>query len=182
MSIAQQTESVGDDLAIPQDGTPVITVAPDRPGHFLIQTALWLPQRREEIFPFFGDALNLEAITPPWLHFQVLTPSPIEMRPGTLIDYKLRLHGIPIRWRTLISRWEPPISFVDEQLLGPYRTWHHEHRFEPYHGGTLCTDRVHYRVWGGRLIDWLLVRRDLLTIFNYRSQVLKQRFAGADRG
>ena len=143
---------------------------------FLFQTELWLPKPRAEIFPFFAEARNLEAITPPWLKFEVLTPAPIEIRAGTLIDYRLRVHGVPIRWRTEISEWEPPHRFVDRQLRGPYRLWHHTHTFDERDGGTLCGDRVRYRPRGGVLVDWLVVRRDVKNIFSYRQRRLKELF------
>lgn len=142
---------------------------------------LWLPVPRDKLFPFFADAANLETITPPWLRFRILTPPPIEMREGTLIDYRLRIHGVPIRWRTRISVWEPPRRFVDEQLRGPYRQWIHEHTFEPKVGGTLVRDHVRYAV----LADWLLhrwlVRPDIERIFAYRSEVLRRLFGAEER-
>ena len=112
--------------------------------HFLSE--LWLPRPREEVFAFFSDARNLDAITPPWVCFRMLTPAPVEMKAGALIDYKLRVHGIPIRWRSKITEWEPPVRFVDEQLRGPYRLWIHEHEFESRDGGTLVRDYVRYAV------------------------------------
>jgi len=96
------------------------------------------------VFPFFAEARNLETLTPPWLKFEVLTPAPIVMRPGTLIDYRIRVHGLPIRWRTEITAWDPPHRFVDVQLHGPYTLWHHTHTFEERDGGTLCLDHVRY--------------------------------------
>jgi len=143
---------------------------------FLLECELWLPRPRREIFPFFADAHNLETITPPWLHFEVLTPNPIVMRPGTLIDYRIRIHGFPVRWRTEITAWQPPFQFVDEQLRGPYRLWHHTHAFEERDGGTLCTDRVRYYPRGGALLNRLFVRRDVEKIFAYRRQRLLARF------
>lgn len=131
---------------------------------------LWLPLQREEIFSFFADAANLESITPPWVNFQTLTPTPIEMKPGTLIDYRIKIHGLPVKWRTRINAWEPPYRFVDEQLRGPYRKWVHEHTFVEKDGGTLCADRVEYAVPGGWLIDKLFVRRDVERIFAYRRE------------
>ena len=99
----------------------------------------------EEVFPFFEDAWNLEAITPPFLGFRVTTPRPLEMRPGALIDYRLQLHGVPVSWRTRIEAFDPPHVFVDAQVSGPYRLWHHTHVFEPDgRGGTLMRDRVRY--------------------------------------
>lgn len=129
---------------------------------------VWLPRARDEVFPFFADAGNLCEITPPWVRFEILTPRPITMRPGTLIDYRIRVHGFPIRWRTEISEWNPPAQFADRQLSGPYTLWHHTHRFEEKAGGTLCIDDVDYRPRGGALMNWLFVRRDVESIFRYR--------------
>lgn len=145
-------------------------------GLFRLEAELWLPRPREALVPFFADARNLERITPPFLHFRILTPQPIEMRPGTLIDYRLSLHGLPMRWRTEIAVWEPPRRFVDVQLRGPYRKWVHEHTFEPVDGGTLCRDRVEYAVPGGCLVHRLLVERDVRRIFAYRQEVLRSLF------
>jgi ligand-binding SRPBCC domain-containing protein len=141
---------------------------------YTFATELLLPRPRTEVFPFFGEARNLEAITPPWLRFEVLTPAPIAMRPGTLIDYRIRIHGIPIRWRTEIAEWQPPHRFVDVQLRGPYTLWHHTHTFEELNGGTLCTDLVQYRPRGGAIINQLFVRRDVARIFAYRAARLRE--------
>ena len=131
-----------------------------------------LPAPPEEVFPFFADAHNLEAITPPWLGFRVLTPRPVEMRPGALIEYRLRLRGIPLAWLTRIAEWVPGVRFVDEQLSGPYRLWHHTHDFEPAGaGGTLMRDTVRYALPGwplGEVAHALVVRRDLEAIFDHR--------------
>jgi len=140
------------------------------------ETALWLPRPREEVFPFFADANNLQVITPPWLEFQVVTPE-VANAVGALIDYRLRVHGVPLKWRTHIKVWEPPFKFVDEQVRGPYRLWHHEHTFELADNGTLCRDKVRYAMWGGRLINRLLVRRDVERIFAHRQACLQRRFA-----
>jgi len=148
------------------------------PSDFIFTDELWLPAPCEDIFPFFTDARNLQRITPPWLKFEVLTPEPIVMRPGTLIDYRLKVHGFPLRWRTEITEWEPPHRFVDTQLRGPYRLWHHTHSFEPRDGGTLCRDRVRYRVPGGALINALFVRRDVQRIFAFRRQKLEEIYRG----
>jgi ligand-binding SRPBCC domain-containing protein len=143
---------------------------------FTFTSEIWLPRPVDEVFPFFADARNLEQITPPWLNFTVLTPEPIVMGEGTLIDYKLRVHGIPLRWRTRINAWEPMRRFVDEQLRGPYRRWVHEHTFEPRDGGTLARDVVHYDILGGNLIHTLFVRRDVERIFAYRENRLREVF------
>ncbi len=145
------------------------------------QTELWLPLPPEELFPFFADAANLDAITPPWLDFRVVTPPPIEMREGALIDYRLRVRGLPLRWRTRISAWQPPHRFVDEQIRGPYRQWIHEHTFEPQDGGTLARDVVRYGVPFDFIAHRWLVRPDVERIFRYRSEALKRRFGDGRR-
>jgi ligand-binding SRPBCC domain-containing protein len=125
----------------------------------------------EEVFAFYGEALNLEAITPPWLGFEVTTPD-VVMRPGARIEYRLKLHGVPVRWRTRIDAWEPPHRFVDVQTRGPYALWHHTHEFEADGpGATLLRDRVRYALpFGplGEIARRLLVRRDLERIFDHR--------------
>ncbi len=137
---------------------------------------LWLPEKRDVVFSFFADARNLEAITPPWLSFAIVTPEPIDMHTGARIDYQLRVHGFPVRWKTEISIWDPPYRFVDKQLRGPYRRWVHTHTFEEKDGGTLCRDHVEYAVLGGRFINWFLVRRDVEKIFAHRQKFLRRRF------
>jgi ligand-binding SRPBCC domain-containing protein len=141
---------------------------------------LWLPRPRAEVFPFFAEARNLEKITPPWLKFEVITPAPIEMRPGALIDYRIRVHGLPIRWRTEIEEWDPPHRFVDVQLRGPYTLWHHTHTFLERDGGTLCRDEVRYRPRGGAIINRLFVQRDVEQIFLYRQKRLREIFKTGD--
>lgn len=131
----------------------------------------YLPAPPAAVFPFFADAHNLEQITPPWLHFRVLTPGPIALTTGARIDYRLRLAGLPVRWRTVIRDWKPGESFVDEQERGPYALWRHEHRFVAKDEGTLMTDRVRYRLpFGplGRLAHAVAVKRALAAIFDYR--------------
>ena len=148
-------------------------------GGFRLEAAQFLPQPRDRVFRFFSDALELEKLTPRWLEFSVLTPSPIKIEAGTLIDYRLKLRGIPIRWQSLISSWEPPLRFVDRQVRGPYRRWHHEHIFESVDGGTLCRDIVDYDVIGGRPVHALFVRPDLLKIFAFRHDRLRNMFGGS---
>ncbi len=142
-------------------------------------SSVWLPPPIEEVFPFFADAHNLQELTPPFLEFRVMTPPPIAMAPGTRIDYRLKLHGIPLRWQSEITAWEPPHRFVDEQRKGPYRTWIHEHRFSPKDGGTLVEDEVRYGVPGGPLVNALFVRKDVARIFAYREERLRARFGAA---
>src|SRR5829696_4551365 len=139
----------------------------------VLQREQRLPAAPEAVFPFFADAANLEAITPPLLRFRVVTPRPIEMGAGTFIQYALRLRGLPVRWDTLIQAWEPPHRFVDVQVRGPYRLWHHTHEVEPVDADrSLMRDTVHYAIgFGplGELAHRLVVRRDLQAIFDYRA-------------
>ena len=144
-------------------------------GGYTLTAEIWLPRSRPEVFAFFADAGNLEALTPAWLRFEILTPRPIGMQAGALIDYRLRVHGWPVRWQTRIAVWEPPVRFVDEQLRGPYRLWRHEHTFEETAGGTRVRDVVHYAVLGGALVNALFVRPDLRKIFSYRQEKLAER-------
>ena len=145
-------------------------------NEFALHAEIWLPAPREGVFNFFCDAFNLETLTPPWLRFEVLPPKPIEMHPGTLIDYRIRVHGISIRWRTEITQWNPPHSFEDVQVRGPYTLWCHKHSFEERDNGTLCIDDVRYRPRGGTLMNWLFVRRDVEKIFQYRRKRLGELF------
>jgi ligand-binding SRPBCC domain-containing protein len=134
-----------------------------------------LPLHIETTFSFFADAGNLERLTPPWLHFQILSQLPIDMHVGTRIDYRLRLHGIPIDWQSAITAWEPPHRFVDEQRRGPYRMWHHTHTFEAVgENATLVTDAVRYSVPGGPIVNLVAVRRDLEKIFSFRRDELQK--------
>ena len=142
---------------------------------------IWLARPPSDVFAFFADAGNLDALTPPWLTFRIVTPGPIAMGKGALIDYRLRVHGLPLRWQSEITAWEPTSRFVDEQLRGPYRLWVHEHRFEEADGGTFVSDIVRYKVLGGRLLDKLFVRNDLKAIFHYRQERLQQIF-GRSKG
>lgn len=142
------------------------------PRSFFFETTLWVPQPVEEVFPFFADPRNLETITPSWLNFRLLTPFPVEMRVGALIDYRLRLRGIPIHWQTEITLWEPPVRFVDIQRRGPYRRWIHYHNFLQRNGGTEVQDQVEYQMIGGALLNRLFVKSDVERIFSYRRRVL----------
>lgn len=144
---------------------------------YLIKSSIWLPAERPRVFSFFADPKNLQHLTPPWLHFTILRSSSPEIGPGTLIDYKLRLRGLPIRWQSEITVWEPPLRFVDEQRRGPYRKWIHQHLFTEKDGGTQVEDLVEYAAPGGRLIHRFLVRPDLEKIFEFRSRALQTYFA-----
>jgi ligand-binding SRPBCC domain-containing protein len=140
----------------------------------VFESQVRLPLPRSEVFPFFADPRNLEALTPKWLRFEILTPGELRSEAGALIDYRLRLHGIPFRWRTLISVWEPPFRFIDEQVKGPFRLWRHEHRFMEEDGVTCCLDRVEYAALGGPLVEKLFVERDVRRIFAHRAMALQK--------
>jgi ligand-binding SRPBCC domain-containing protein len=139
----------------------------------ILEREQWTGTGIDDVFAFFSDPRNLERITPPWVRFVLLDP-PAALRVGTLLDYRLRIRGIPVRWQSEITVWEPPNRFVDTQTRGPCRAWIHEHRFEPAGGGVLMRDLVRYAVPGGRLVDKLLVRPDLERIFDYRKVKLKE--------
>jgi len=146
---------------------------------FSYRSEQWLPRTLDEVFPFFADVRNLEELTPPWLRFDVVTPEPIPMAVGTTIDYRLAWRRIPLRWTSEIAAWEPPHRFIDRQLRGPYRLWHHEHRFEACGNGTDVIDEVEYSVWGGAIANRLGVARDIEKIFAYRSARLWELFQGS---
>ncbi len=148
-----------------------------RGGFHEIERAQLVPQPAADAFAFFADAFNLEAITPPWLRFRILTPRPIAMREGALIDYRLSLHHIPCRWHTRIDSWIPGQRFVDRQISGPFRTWVHTHTFEPRPGGTLIRDHVAYRMPLGPLGEIArraLIGRDLERIFDHRQAAIER--------
>jgi ligand-binding SRPBCC domain-containing protein len=138
----------------------------------------FVPRPRAEVFAFFAEPGNLEALTPPWLGFRILSPRPIEMRSGLLLDYRIALHGLPLPWRTEITVWEPPERFVDRQVRGPYRLWIHEHRFLERPDGTEIVDAVRYAAPGGRWVERLFVARDLARIFDYRQRRIAKIFGG----
>ena len=152
-----------------------LTSARPGPVHVL-ERSQRVPLPPAEAFEFFADAFNLERITPPFLAFRVTTPAPIEIGEGTLIDYRLKLHGLPVGWQTRIESWEPPHRFVDRQIRGPYALWEHTHTVEPDgEDGSLIGDCVRYSVGLGRLgvaAHSLLVRRDVEAIFDYRSEAV----------
>ena len=137
----------------------------------VFETEQFIARPREDVFAFFADPANLEAITPSWLHFSIVNLSTPEIAEGTECTYRLRIHGIPLIWKSLITEWKPNERFVDVQLKGPYAKWHHTHSFEDIEGGTLIRDRVLYRLplgWLGRLAGTRLVKSDLKQIFSYR--------------
>jgi ligand-binding SRPBCC domain-containing protein len=143
---------------------------------FQLQTRLFVARDLETTFAFFADAGNLQRLTPPWLNFAILTPQPIPMHAGALIDYRIKVHGVPVTWRTEIADWRPPHQFVDQQLKGPYWLWHHTHTFTAEDGGTMVEDTVRYRPIGGALVHTLFVRRDLERIFRFRQEEILRVF------
>jgi ligand-binding SRPBCC domain-containing protein len=145
-----------------------------------LEEELTIPRDRATVFEFFSSAANLELITPPELQFKILSKQPIAMQVGALIDYRLKLHGIPFRWQSRISRWEPPHAFADEQLTGPYRSWVHTHSFEEIEGGTLIRDSVDYALplWPLSGLGMPIVRRQLSRIFEYRSRAIERALLG----
>jgi len=131
----------------------------------------FIPRPRDEVFAFFARPENLQLLTPAFLHFAFLTPSPIAMHAGARIDYRIKLWGVPMRWATRIDRFEPPLLFTDEQLRGPYRRWHHTHEFHEVEGGTRPLGRAAHRFF---------VRRSLRQIFDYRRQKVAELWSAAD--
>jgi uncharacterized protein (TIGR01777 family) len=141
-------------------------------GYSELQKKCWLPFPIQEVFKFFSEASNLERITPPWLGFHILSQSTKDIKHGTTIDYRLKIHGIPILWRSEISSWNPPNEFTDIQLKGPYRIWKHTHRFSELGNGTLMEDRVLYQIpmgYLGKLVAGKYVKKDIFKIFTYRN-------------
>jgi len=138
--------------------------------HFIV------PAELDRTWDFFSRAENLSRITPPWMHFRILTPGPMELQKDSLIDYSIKLHGLPMRWRTRIIDWTPPHQFIDLQLRGPYTLWHHQHTFTQHEEGTACTDRVIYKLPGGPLgpvVHAAKIRGMLKEIFRYRREIIR---------
>ena len=148
-----------------------------------IERAQLVPLPRDDAFAFFADASNLEALTPPWLGFRILTALPIEMQRGTKIEYALSLHRVPVRWRTEIVEWLPGRRFVDTQLKGPFRLWEHTHEFEERRDGTVIRDTVIYRMpYGplGAIAHRISTARDLDRVFDYRHAAVERLLGGHD--
>ena len=146
---------------------------------YQLKASMWVNLPLEETYSFFDKAENLQKITPEHLSFKILTPAPITMQTGTIIDYLTTIAGIPMRWTSSIQEYDAPHSFIDTQLKGPYSFWHHEHRFEAHEGGTLITDTVHYLLpMGifGRIAHALFVKKQLHTIFDYRNKKVCELF------
>jgi ligand-binding SRPBCC domain-containing protein len=138
----------------------------------------WVPQPLDVVFDFFSRPANLQSLTPPWLDFHI-TEAPEELRKGSLIRYRLRIHKIPVRWTTEIVEWNPPQSFVDLQIAGPYKLWRHRHSFAAENGGTTIEDRVQYSLpfdIVGEIAHWAMVQSDVRQIFAYREHRMKELF------
>jgi ligand-binding SRPBCC domain-containing protein len=152
--------------------------------HHTIERAQLVPVDAGAAFAFFADAFNLEAITPPWLRFRILTPRPIDMREGALIDYRLSLHHVPCRWHTRIDTWIPGRRFIDRQISGPFGFWEHTHTFESRPGGTLISDLVAFRMplgQFGEIARRVLIGRDLERIFDYRRNAIERLLVRSER-
>ena len=133
----------------------------------------------DDVFSFFSNPENLSKITPEKLGFNILTPTPIKMKEGQLIDYSIKLLGKKIRWRTMITEYIPKVKFVDQQLKGPYSMWHHTHEFRDLDGKVEMTDEIYYVMpFGvlGRLVNFLFVSRDLNNIFKHRVEIINKIF------
>ncbi len=145
---------------------------------YLLEREQWLPSPVGEVFAFFSRPENLQVLTPPWLDFRMVE-APANLAVGSLIRYRLRWHGVPIRWTTEISEWNPPQGFVDRAVSGPYAMWNHEHWFETKDAGTTMRDRVTYALplgWAGRVAHWLLVKRDVEELFEFRTEAMRRLF------
>ncbi len=150
----------------------------DRPVHELLMEQ-WVPQPIDRVFDFFSDSKNLETITPPFLHFKILNQSDEKLCDGTILNYQLKIHGIPVRWQSRIMDFQPGVRFSDEQTRGPYSIWHHMHQFFEKDGGTVIRDRAVYKLPGwvpGDIIAHPFIRKDLETIFTYRRKKIEELF------
>ena len=147
---------------------------------FHMNYKVFISEPLEAVLPFLADATNLQQITLPWLNFQVVTPKPIEMKPRQMIDYRIRVRGLTMKWRSEITVWEPAYRFVDKQIRGLHKVWHHEHIFTEQDGETICEDKVDYAVPGGALINRFFVEPDVRRIFEYRRSRMREIFGVAD--
>ena len=157
-----------------------LTVVTNPKGRYQLRRSQVIRKPVAEVFPFFAAPENLQQLTPPFLDFRILTPSPIPMHVGSVIDYRLSLFGVPLSWRTRIAHYDPGVSFVDVALKSPYRLWHHRHTFTPIPEGTRMDDVVDYTLPFGPLGSFahaLLVRRTLARIFDYRASAVQRLFA-----
>lgn len=147
---------------------------PAKTSHAQLVRSFQVARPIEEVFQFFSDPRQLEAVTPAWMRFTTAKDSPGVMFEGARVKFRLRLRGIPFTWTSLVTEWNPPFSFTDEQLSGPFRYWKHEHHFSPTTNGTHIEDRITYSVPGGRLINRILVKPDLKRIFDYREAKIRR--------
>jgi uncharacterized protein (TIGR01777 family) len=157
-------------------------VLPIKGSFEVLESAQFIPQKKHEIFKYFSEAKNLEELTPETLQFQIKKMSTPQIEKGTLIDYKLKIHGVPVGWRTLIEDWVPNEKFIDTQLKGPYKVWHHTHSFEDFAGGTLISDYVRFKLpfgYFGWLLGGIFVRADVQKIFAYRREIIFKKFIKA---
>ncbi len=143
---------------------------------FTFQTEITVPENKTNVFNFFANAQNLQIITPPWLNFKILTPTPIELKPGSIIDYSLRWRGIPVKWKTEITKWVPNNTFTDKQIKGPYKLWEHEHLFQETDEGTNCIDIIRYAP-PFQPFSISIVQKDVHKIFEYRKAVIQKMFS-----
>lgn len=147
---------------------------------YTFDAEMWVPVSVDVVFAFFADTVNLDRMTPPWVHFRTVTPQPIEMRAGLILEHQLRIRGMPIRWKSEISVWQPPTRFVDEQRSGPYKFWTHRHDFAAENGGTWIRDHIDYcpRGWLlAPLVNRWLVAPDLRRVFAHRHQKIREALA-----
>ena len=147
--------------------------------YYELDVEQFIDQPVEKVFEYFSRPENLEEITPPRLGFTIMTPSPIPMEKGSLIDYTIRILGFPVHWRTLITSYDPPHGFVDEQIKGPYVLWYHRHSFKKENSGTIIRDTVRYAVpLGiiGRFLNLIWIQKDLKDIFAYRRKFIENKF------
>ena len=148
---------------------------------YRLEREMLVPVSLQEAFAFFENPHNLARITPPWLNFRITSPRPIRMRKGTEISYQIRWLGLPLNWKTVITEYEPPFFFVDEQGSGPYAYWHHRHQFKPSQHGALVSDKLDYALplgLLGQLAHRVTVRRQLNEIFDYRQKALAEILTG----
>jgi ligand-binding SRPBCC domain-containing protein len=145
---------------------------------YLLEREQWLPKAVDEVYSFFSRPENLQVITPPWIDFRMVE-APEALMVGSLIRYRLCWRGLPIQWTTEISEWNPPHGFVDRGIAGPYALWNHEHWFAARDRGTTMRDRLTYALpfgWAGRLAYWVVVKRDLETMFDFRAEAMRRLF------
>jgi uncharacterized protein (TIGR01777 family) len=180
LALPERTLASGFQFSYPKLEEALQEIYP-KPLERRFSAAQFVPRSIEEVFTFFSLPQNLEELTPSWLNFRVLKCSTSEeIKEGTLIDYQLKIHGVPVRWKTLIESWQPGKSFVDTQLKGPYRKWHHTHRFEKVKGGTLLLDEVVYQVPGGFVGNQFggkFIRKDIESIFAFRKKKIAELFS-----